>query len=299
MKHSLFRALCVTVAIGATDLAFAAAPPAKEKIGAIGRIAPAGEVVYLIGPGGDQTAEVRVTEGLSVRAGDPLVVLAGKAIAESELRMAELTLREVEEVGAKNLRLQELAVERARRGVALAKERLDRYHKLQGSSISQQETELRQYQVGEAELSCVAAEEQLSQMRLNREIAQSRAREQIHLSREKVAKTTVVAPTDGTILQIQAKVVENTGGYALVTMADLRQMVIMADVFEGDLAKVTVGAAATATNSTLTQPLAGKVTHIGRVINSQTKVARVRIVLDESERAAFFIGMEVNVSIAR
>jgi hypothetical protein len=35
------------------------------------------------------------------------------------------------------------------------------------------------------------------------------------------------------------------------------------------------------------------------VINSQTKVARVRIVLDESERAAFFIGMEVNVSIAR
>src|SRR5262249_48645524 len=123
----------------------------------------------------------------------------------------------------------------------------------------------------------------LETLRLQEEMAEMRYR-----------RTEVLAPSDGKVLKVLAHPGELVGpAQPLLQLADTSRMVVLAEVYETDLAKVRVGQAAHVRSRTFTQPLRGTVEVIGGMIaknriydvdptaDVDRRVFEVRIQLDE------------------
>jgi HlyD family secretion protein len=115
---------------------------------------------------------------------------------------------------------------------------------------------------------------------------------------EKLEHASLDAPMNGTVLEVLQSVGEATGGRPVIRMADLENMYVIAEVFEGDLLKISPGMKATVTGNALPGSLTGEVESIGRVINPANRTADVKIRLDEPAVASKLINLEVDVSIA-
>ena len=306
---------------------------AEEKIGALGRIDPPGGIVHLAGPAGDVVAEIRVSEGEVVKKGAPLVVFDSKESRELELAQAETALREADELGAKAIALQELrvreAVELGKSSLSLqeqkiqgaqaehdfALQRLNRYEGIDGQSLSVAQMEERKSQVkvtqaklGIAklemerlrlanEISAALARQELARLSLNREIGMAQARHRMELARERLKHSVLRAPRDGVVVEIHVRKGETAGGRPMVTMAELEPMYVTAEIFEGDLLKISPGMKATITSTALPDPINGMVETVGKVITGSSRTAKVRIRLLDSKAASRLINMEVDVSI--
>ena len=108
----------------------------------------------------------------------------------------------------------------------------------------------------------------------------------------------IVAPIDGTILEIRYQVGQEIDrGPVIIRMADLSPMYVTCEVFEGDLLKIRRGMKATATSSSLPEALEGVVVNIERTVQTNRKLGTVLIRLHQTELAERLIGMEVQVTI--
>lgn len=272
-----------------------AAAEAQTKIGALGRIEPAGGVLQLVG-GGDVVAAVPVRADQTVKKGTVLVEFLGFAAAEADLQLARIALREAEAAGPRTVAARERAVETLVRELALARDRLERYEKLAESSIAPQELAARRHAVHATESNLTGARDELAQARLATELALERARLQVAAAEQRTVRAALRAPTDGTVLELLAAPGE-AGGGVLVRFADLSRMVVVAEVFEVDLPKVKTGARGEAEHRVFPKKLGGTVEQVGRQVNAQTKSAKVRLALDAAEDAARFLGLEVTVAI--
>jgi cobalt-zinc-cadmium efflux system membrane fusion protein len=97
---------------------------------------------------------------------------------------------------------------------------------------------------------------------------------------------TVRAPIAGTILQRSAAVGTSVElGAPLVEVGDPSALWIVAEVYEGDLASVRVGAPATVTLATIPEPITGRVTAIGTALEQGLRRAPVYVAVD-AERVA-------------
>jgi HlyD family secretion protein len=132
-----------------------------------------------------------------------------------------------------------------------------------------------------------------------------------------LARTRVVAPSPGTVLRILAEPGEPVGPSTIIELADLTQMVVVAEVYETDVKRVVEGATAKITSRALRAPydekgLTGRVVHIDRMIakpdlasldptaKADRRVVEVRIALDEASTraAAHWVHLQVDVTIA-
>jgi len=312
-------------------------PPsgAQEKIGALGRIKPRGGIVDLVGPRGDRIAGIRVEEGQTVRKGDALVVFESKTTCELELRLAELAAREADEWGGKAVAVQRTRLRQAdevgRKAVAVQEQRvraarvdhdfavkaLERFKMADGQSISEQMMDQRQGQVAVTEAALRSAEQELGRLvlerennvrlagqelerlELEREIKMQRTRERLRLARDKLNRSTLEAPSDGTVLEVLTSVGEGTDAAPIVRMADLGTMVVVAEIFEGDLLHLEAGMKADITGNALPSALTGEIETIGRIVDPSNRTANVSIRLDDAEVASRLINLEVDVTIPR
>jgi HlyD family secretion protein len=126
-----------------------------------------------------------------------------------------------------------------------------------------------------------------------------------------LAQATVVAPADGTILSITAKVGERPGNDGILDMGDTSQMVVEAEVYQTLIGRVALGDPVTVTAEALPEALAGTVRAIGLEIgrqsitsddpaaNTDARVVDVLIWLDpaSSARAAPLTNLETIVRI--
>ena len=277
-------------------LAMSGARAAETKIGALGHIEPAGGMVNLVG-GGDVVAAVPVRPNQEVKKGDVLVEFAGRNAAETDRRMAQLALREAGENVPRAIAAHERAVALAERELELARDRLERYQKLTASSIAPQELAARQHAVFAADSHLKNAREELAQTRLANELGAERARLQLAATEERMVRSALRAPADGTVLEIRVAPGE-AGSGVLMRFADLRELVVVAEVFEVDLPRVKLGARCEIAHRVFGKKLPGRVAGIGRIVNGQTKAVPVRVALDDAAEAARFLGLEVTVAIA-
>lgn len=307
---------------------------AKANVGALGRIQPQNGIAHLMGTQGDRIAQILVKEGDVVEKNAPLVVFESHTTSSLELALAELAAREADELGAKAVALQQLRLKEAEDGgakaVAMQRQKVDaaqaehafaerrksRFEGIDGQSLSAQQMDERESQakVTKAKLAAAKAElerailshetgadqarQELERLRLNREIATARAKRQLELAKEKLARATLRAPDKGTVLEIGQVVGDTVGARPLVRMADLDQIVVMAEVFEGDLLNIAPGMKATITASALPAPINAEVVAVGRLITGASRAANVKVRLADPKTAARLINMEVNVSIA-
>ena len=134
----------------------------------------------------------------------------------------------------------------------------------------------------------------------------SKARADAELSR-------VVAPIDGTILKVYARPGEQTGADGLLDMADLDRIDVVADVYETDLPRLRLGAAAEIVVPGDPRRFGATVREIGWMVRRVTqgntdpvaatdaRTVEVRLGLSEEGRAALMrrINMQVQVAIRR
>lgn len=267
--------------------------PLHAKIGALGHIIPAGDLLNLASPG-DAVGAVLVKEGDLVEPGAPLIIFRSQQAAENDVKLAELSLREAADLGKLTLESLEIKAEIAKKDYEFARQRYERFSKLGGDELSAQQMEVRAYQMNTSELAYKAAQKDLQRSRDDREMKISRAQTQLGMAQEKLARTTLRAPAKLTVVKLNATV---GGSGASVTLANLAEMHVVTEVFAGDLPTLKIGQTATITSTALPGPIKGKVVSISSIITGRAKVAEVLVRLDDPAAATKLINLEVDVSI--
>ncbi len=250
---------------------------AADNVGALGRIRPAGGIVHLAGPPGETIAKIEVDAGDRIEKGDVLVRFSGGDFLELDVKLAKLAVREADELGQRAIQLQAQKVKVAEEDYSFAKIHLDRFEKVDGASLSAEEMHMRRYQHDAAELQLDIARRELERLKLENELHKERSRQQLDLARERWDALVLKAPSDGIVLEVLQAVGESAGARPILRMATLEQMMVVAEIFEGDVMKVAPGMKATITGPALPEALTGTVQSISRIINPQNKVAEAKI----------------------
>jgi multidrug resistance efflux pump len=284
--------------VGVAGLVASVPVASAQKVAAVARIVPAHGLIELDGPAGDAVSQVLVAEGDAVAAGTALLDLQSGLLAEAELAQAEAARTEARAQKPLALRQAEIAVKQAEAEAELALRTLKRSEAGELQKLAEQVFDEREHAVQVTGLRLVAARGSLEAMQAAQAAALGRTDAAWRAAQARVVRSRVTAPTAGTILQIDVQPGESTGrGRPLVTMADLTAMAVVADVFEGDLAPLKIGQRAVITSRSLSAPVAGRVTHIGRLIAGAGKTGRVTVTLDDATVASRLINAEVDLTI--
>jgi HlyD family secretion protein len=137
------------------------------------------------------------------------------------------------------------------------------------------------------------------QVRADAAVSIDSALKRLEQAKQRLEAYRVVAPSDGTILKIDQHVGENLNGTPAIEMGDIREMFVIAQIFQGDLLKIRPGMRATIKNSAFKSPLKGTVDQVGRLVDTKAQLGDVRIRLDDPATASKLVEMEVEVQIAR
>ena len=274
-----------------------AAPADEQKIGALGRIKPRGGVIHISIPPGNIISSVLVKRGDFVKKGTPLVISREAYPNEAELSIAEIDLKEAETGGKKAIEIKKLEASIAEMEMEHARSSLKRLLEGGRETYSDQTREAKEHAVKLAETKFTLATKELEQLKLNREINASRASAKVRAGRLKAQQSRISAPINGTILEINQKIGGPADGEPVVKMADSSRMDVVAEVFEGDVFKLSVGAKATITSKVLARELTGRIVAIGRIVSPQTRNVEIIIALDDPAPASRLINHEVHVSI--
>jgi HlyD family secretion protein len=318
----------------------------------------------LSGVAGDRVAQLHVTAGQQVKAGEVLAVFAGRSLKQTELRSLDAQLREAQARREAEQTFADARIARAklvwqraqkvksdlevlgkRVEVAAANSQLNekdlaRLTSLPADLVPEQKRERHILLLQKSQLELAAAETEferairdsdylIASAAAELEAAQAAKTqalaaipiESLQAAREAAAealgRTQLLAPCDGTVLQVLAKVGETVGQTPLLQMANLTQMVVVAEVDQIDAKRLRVGQKAVASSRALRSPydeqgLHGTVEQIGRMICTPAlksldpsaraggRVVEVRILLhpEDARQAAEFLNLHVDVKFA-
>ncbi len=312
---------------------------ARSVVRALARLEPATGLISVGVRPGMRILDVKVKEGDLAAKGVELAVVEGRAPAVAQLLLAEAQKARVE--FTRELKREAGKLEREQADQTLAG-KLSSYKRLvdglnltlglarklrekvpasgEGSARSESlDLEIAQLMIkqGEAEVELEAAKAEqkfvskkraLEDKQLNDATELDVLDKQIALAKAALAETSVVAPSNGTVLALSARPGEVSSGVLLV-LGDLSKMIARAEVFASDLDDVAIGAKAeVAVDGKKTT---GRVAEIGRVVGrnrlqsldptalADRRVVEVSIALDDATEASHYVNMQVDVSIER
>lgn len=233
----------------------------------------------------------------------------------------------------KDLEIQEASIEKLKTELGLSRQESERYERLyRANSVSLEEfdrktTEVVQrnkaLQVAEAELSKLKAGFPLELLKAESNLALAKAtlalarstidvptlERSVELAKAQLSRAIVSAPCDGQILKIRTRPGEVVRSQTILTMANLEKMCVVAEIYETDLLRLQAGQKVVVTAAALPKPLTGQVLFVGRSINQQavydldptsptdSRVAEVRILLDDAHPASRLVNLQVAVAI--
>ena len=286
---SRWIALAAALLAGAADHA--------DPVAALAHIQPLHGVIVLSGPPGDAIASIAVAAGQKVAAGDTLVVLQSEPAARAEVALSEVGLRELREQQPLDLAQLQIEVRKADGDLAYAASRLARYDAAGTAKIAPQIYDDKANQLAAAKIAAETKHGRLTSLGLQDATALARAEATLDSARARLALTRIRAPSDATILEVMAHPGEATGAGPLLRLADLGQMCVVADIFEGDLRRVALGDRAVISAKAMAGAVTGRVVEVGRIITRDDKVGKVKILADDPAPLAGLIDAEVDVVI--
>ncbi len=174
---------------------------------------------------------------------------------------------------------------------------------------AKQAVELTTLQVTQSEKAVAAAKETRKLIDQSTPIAS--LEKQIEILKMQLEQSNVVSPIDGVVVSVNIEVGERTAQLPMFELADLSEMVCVAEVHESDVASITIDDQVEIRSSALGRALKGRVKRIDRVVGaaqmrSPNPMARsdfrsipVWIAIDASdtEAAAQRLQLQVDVSI--
>jgi HlyD family secretion protein len=299
---------------------------------ALGRIIPFGDVSSVATPSGAgeaRIAEIRVSVGDVVDAGDTLAVLDNLAQLQSlgASAAANVTVREANLVQTRAAIIASRAeaqasLERAQATAIAAHAELERttslfergvttraaFDQIIARASETQRDEVRaiatlsRYETGSqtVQADIAVAEANLAAARVDFD------RAELDLERAYVR-----APEHGTVLDINVRVGESPPNGGMIDLGDTSRMTVQAEVYQTLIGRVTIGDPVVVSAAALSQDLTGVVSAIGLEIgrqsitssdpaaNTDARVVDVIVVLDgpSSERARTFTNLEAIVRI--
>jgi HlyD family secretion protein len=204
--------------------------------------------------------------------------------------------------------------------------------------VSEQELERQKLLVRQAEVELAAANADLEKLNRTRDLTLAAALADLHaaeagkgqvqalialeslerrseMAKAQLAQTRIRAPTKGTILKVFVVEGESIGAMPILQMADLDEMVAVAQVYETDVKRVHLGQSAVVKSEAFEGQYAkdgirGKVVQIGSTVatpelksldpfaRADRHVVAVRVALDEegSRQAAKLVNLQVEVT---
>jgi multidrug resistance efflux pump len=270
---------------------------AQGGVGGTGTLMPSGGVINIVGPAGGQINLVMAQPYSEVKEGDVLIVLSNRNLLEAERKLAEQESEALSRKSSDAIRLQELAVDAAMLEVKRANRELRTYNSLAPNARSTVESNKRKFVVEEARHRHRVEKLKLAQLTKEIEIKQKRAELRKERAEARLMEAFVLAPRDGTVLDVLKRAGETLGNGPAIILGDLRTMYAVSDVYEGDLVKVKEGMKGTVKSESLNKTLTGVVERIGRLVDNNTRLAKVMVRLNEPDWARQFVGMKVRVTI--
>jgi len=322
----------IAVAIRQVETQTQVAVISEGDVVALGRIIPRGDVISVATPSGAgdaRIAQLRVTVGDKVSAGDILAVLdnlpqlqSALATSQAALHVRAANLAQTRASNAASLAEAQATFDRAEATSKVAQSDLDRVTALFARGVTTQAeldraiaraTEAgRDVEHASATLSRYATGSQTVQADIAvAEANVDAARADLARAQQDLERAYVRAPAAGMVLDINTRTGERPGPGGIINLGDTSQMTVEAEVYQTMIGRVTIGDPVTISAAAFAQDLAGVVTAIGLEIgrqsitsddpaaNTDARVVDVIITLDaaSSARAARFTNLEAIVRI--
>ncbi len=306
------------------------APATQMGVGALGRIEPASRVRRLSHPGGMAVTRIDtllVAEGERVAAGQILATFADAPQKDATLAQAEAALSEARanrsrvaaggresEVAAQQARIDALRADEAN-----ALREAGRQETLvPGGAGTRAGAERARFAADRAAAARREAEAVLATLSAPRAedlaIAEARVTSAVAAAakaRADAALARVTAPIAGTVLKIHARPGDQLGNDGLLDLADLDRLDVVADVYETDVTRLRIGAAAEVIVPGVATRYGATVREIGWQVRRTTqagtdpvaatdaRTVEVRLTLSEEGRQALMrrVNMQVQVAI--
>lgn len=303
--------------------------PSVAKVVTLGRLEPEGEVIDIAGPSGSGDARVQllaVEIGDEVKAGQVLAELDNKeqlktqrVVAEAQVEQARARLEQTRLIATTTYAQLHASLEALRLQREKAQSDLRRQEQLRRTNASSdQEYEAALLAFDTADRSVAEAAAKLARYSENPEesvdvqvaAADVRVAEASLINSVALLERALVrAPNDGRILSIGLRPGERMGQQSLLRMGKTDSMLVRAEVYESDIAKIQLGRPAKIYARAFAAPLPGTVERVATLVQRQSIVdsdpaantdARVvevlvRIANESTDQAARFVGMQVTV----
>jgi len=258
-----------------------------------GRIEPLGRVISVSGPpdGNSTIALVNrllVEQGSKVEAGQVVAVLNGFDLSRTELEVAKANLHLAEMQHAQVLagvgKASEIAAQMnviASRRAQLLRIRKDWQRaailvRKQFESVQRLDTQ--QAALDQTINDVEQGQNALKALTEVRAVDDAVAEAQIAVARANIAKAQAVverlqirAPISGTVLSLQARDGEAVQADGILRMGDLDHLIIIAEVDQGQIGRVSEGMTARIEGDMVAQPITGKVTRIAKEVFRQKR----------------------------
>jgi HlyD family secretion protein len=260
-------------------------------IGALGRVEPRSRVVAVSYDGdGARVEKLLVKEGQAVRKGDVIAVFGDLDQRQAKYASA---LAKVHQTAAK------IQAEQSAESYLISEyKRMNELWKTGAISQSRFDEAERNLHQSQATVAALRAE-----------LASASA--DLNFSQKELSQGKLLSPMDGTILSVKSRTGERVGTSGVVEMADLTQLDVVAEVYERDITRVTIGQKAEVKVAGLQEPFSGEVREIGFLIrkndmndtdplaDKDNRVVEVRITLDSVaiEALRHLIYMQVDVRL--
>jgi HlyD family secretion protein len=271
-----------------------------------------------------QTAELALQEAKRRQAieqnyGDSLV-------AEAKLGLEALDLDRLD------LAVQQSKIKLLEANLALVKRDQGRMQKLDDSIVSPQERDHQNLLVEQAQAELDSAQAVLTKSRAGHDFNVRDSKEKLKsaeanrsrllgaIDLESVAKSVelakaqlelsiIRAPADGRVLEVVTRPGESVGQQPILRLGDTDHMYAVAEVYETQVFEIAPGQRATVTSQALRKSLSGTVERVGTMIakndvlslnptnNSDLRVVKVRIRLDDSQEAARLVNLQATIAI--
>ena len=322
----------ILVAGGCQTSTASGTPPPPAGVACLGHLIPGEGVIeigapYSVGGGPGVIAELRVRRGDRVQAGQILAVLqnyrmasAAAAAAAAQVKVADAALAQVR-AGAKPDDIAALRATVAQREAEMANER-PAYTRAQTlfkeHTISASELEAAQRRFAVTERALDEARHRAASIAEVRAVDVANAESQVALARAQLAsaqaqaeQSLLRAPISGVVLDTLLQPGE-LAATPVMSLGATGAMGVEAYVYDTDIRRVRIGAAATITSHAFAGELTGTVTDLAAVLRSSPavpirpdaasdrRVVKVRIALEpaDAKRVANLSNQEVEVKIA-
>jgi HlyD family secretion protein len=263
-------------------------PPAV--VVALGKLVPNGDIRVVappFGAGDARIAALRVDEGSRVAVGDVLAVLdnepplkAAVAAAEAvvETRAASLNqIRAATRASADEARAALARAQAAALNTAQEYERVDALFKKGVSTAAAADARraARDEAAREVDRLKVTLSRFAGDLDQQTDVVVARrnldaAQADLERIRADLDKATVRAPIAGTVLSVHVRPGEKPGSQGILNLADIELMTVEAEVYQGQIGRVAIGAPVEITAEALAKPLQGTVRRIGLEVGRQT-----------------------------